>query len=83
MIQINLSEKQAAALLSGLGWRAGGPDVAHASISEDVCKEIFRQLEKQMYPAPTLAIEISKWKHENGYTARAVEEWKRINEVMD
>lgn len=48
MIQINLSDEQAKLLLSALGWRVSGGNLACVMVSEEVAKEVFTQLENQV-----------------------------------
>lgn len=47
MIQINLSDEQAKRLLSALGWRVSGGNLACVMVSEEIAKEVFVQLENQ------------------------------------
>lgn len=74
MIQINLSDKQALELMDATGWGNRLPD--------HIEKEIFRQIERQVYPAPTQAAELAVWKAESGHLAQIIENWKRKNETM-
>lgn len=75
MIQINLSEEQAKKLLHATGWGEHIPN--------DVERELFKQLERQLTPASTEAASLAAWRAEVGYTAKAVEEWKRKHETME
>ena len=74
MITINLSEKQARELLDATGWERMMP--------KEVQTEIFRQLEHKLIPNSSNSAEIAVFMHEAGYRAKAVEDWKRKNEVM-
>lgn len=75
MITINLSDEQAKELLHATGWGDALP--RHIEI------ELFRQLERQLTPASTEAANLAAWRAEVGYTAKAVEEWKRNNETAE
>lgn len=75
MIQINLSEEQAKKLLNATGWGE--------KIPRDVERELFRQLEHKLTPASTEAASLAVWRHEHGYTAGAIKEWKRNNETAE
>lgn len=48
MIQINLSDEQAKRLLSAFGWRISGGGVTCLTLSEEIAKEVFVQLENQI-----------------------------------
>ena len=48
MIQINLSDEQAKRLLSALGWRVSGGNLACVMVSEEIAKEVFIQVENQV-----------------------------------
>lgn len=48
MIQINLSDEQAKCLLSAFGWRISDGGVAGLTLSENIAKEVFTQLENQV-----------------------------------
>lgn len=48
MIQINLSDEQAKRLLSAFGWRISGGGVTCLTLSEEIAKEVFIQLENQV-----------------------------------
>lgn len=75
MITINLSDEQAKELLHVTGWG----DMLPRHIEQ----EIFRQLEHKLTPASTEAATLAAWRAEVGYTAKAVEEWKRKHEPME
>lgn len=74
MITINLSESQARDLLDAIGWEKMMP--------KNVETEIFRQLEHKLIPNSSNSAELAVFMHEAGYRDKAVEEWKRKNEVM-
>lgn len=83
MIQINLSEEQARLMLAGFGWREGMGYESKIRLSETVAAEVFRQLERHFEPVGTEQAEFAVWRHEHGYTAGAIEEWKRKNETAE
>lgn len=83
MIQINLSVEQARKLLESLGWRIDIGNISACHIDADVAKEMFMQLEQKMMPAGTEQANLAAWRAEAGYTAKAVEDWKRKNELME
>lgn len=84
MITINLSEEQAKELLTSFGWRVinfGSCDVLN--LNHEIAHEIFVQLENKLTPASTEAANLAAWRAEAGYTAKAVEDWKRKHEAME
>lgn len=83
MIQINLSAQQARQLLESLGWRIDIGNISACHIDADVAKEMFMQLEQKLMPAGTEQANLAAWRAEAGYTAKAVEDWKRKNELME
>lgn len=83
MITINLSDEQARKLLESLGWRIDIGNISACHIDADVVKEMFMQLEQKMMPAGTEQANLAAWRAEVGYTAKAVEDWKRKNELME
>ncbi|QPD96305.1 hypothetical protein [Enterobacter phage N5822] len=44
---------------------------------------MFTQLEQKLMPAGTEQANLAAWRAEAGYTAKAVEDWKRKNELME
>lgn len=80
MITINLSDEQARKLLESLGWRIDIGNVSACHVDSEVAKEMFMQLEQKLMPVGT---ELAAWRAEAGYTAKAVESWKRKNETME
>ena len=83
MITINLSDEQARKLLESLGWRIDIGNISDCHIDADVAKEMFIQLEQKMMPVGTEQANLTAWHAEAGYTAKAVEEWKRKNELIE
>lgn len=83
MIQINLSVQQARQLLESLGWRIDIGNISACHIDADVAKEMFMQLEQKLMPAGTEQANLAAWRAEAGYTAKAVEDWKRKHETME
>lgn len=83
MIQINLSVQQARQLLESLGWRIDIGNLSACHIDSEVAKEMFMQLEQKLMPAGTEQANLAAWRAEAGYTAKAVEDWKRKNETME
>ena len=75
MIQINLSEEQARELLQAVGWG----DLLPRHIE----RELFVQLENKLTPPGTEQANLAAWRAEVGYTAKAVEDWKRKHETME
>lgn len=91
MITINLSVQQARKLLESLGWRIDIGNISACHIDADVAREMFTQLDpremftqldQKMMPAGTEQANLAAWRAEAGYTAKAVEDWKRKNESM-
>lgn len=83
MITINLSDEQARKLLESLGWRIDIGNVSACRVDSEVAKEIFMQLEQKLMPVGTEQANLAAWRAEAGYTAKAVEDWKRKNELME
>lgn len=83
MITINLSDEQARKLLESLGWRIDIGNVSACHVDSEVAKEIFMQLEQKLMPVGTEQANLAAWRAEAGYTAKAVEDWKRKNELME
>lgn len=75
MITINLSDEQARELLQATGWGDMMP--------RHIEQEIFRQLENKLTPKGTEQANLAAWRAEVGYTAKAVEDWKRKHETME
>lgn len=83
MITINLSDEQAKTLLECLGWRSIAETVDIMAIEKQVAREMFIQLENELSPRSTEAASLAAWRAEAGYTAKAVEDWKRKHETME
>lgn len=83
MIQINLSVGQARKLLESLGWRIDIGNISACHVDLGVAKEMFMQLEKKLMPVGTEQANLAVWRAEAGYTAKAVESWKRKHETME
>lgn len=83
MITINLSDEQAKTLLECLGWRNSAETVDLMAIEKQVAREMFIQLENELSPRSTEAANLAAWRAEAGYTAKAVEDWKRKHETME
>lgn len=83
MITINLSDEQARKLLESLGWRIDICNLSACHVDSEVAKEMFMQLEQKMMPSGTEQANLAAWRAEVGYTAKAVEDWKRKNETME
>lgn len=83
MITINLSDEQARELLDSLGWRIQFGSTSTVSLNEAVAREIFTQLENRLIPPGTEQANLAAWRAEAGYTAKAVEDWKRKHETLE
>lgn len=75
MITINLSDEQARDLLQAVGWGD--------MIPQHIERELFVQLENALSPRSNEAANLAACRAEVGYTAKAVEDWKRKHETTE